>query len=536
MSDFLQTPVPRFGLGRTVSACIGVVLATLSFAVPAHADSMIEGTYRLISPQSQMCLSGVDTDVSVTPLVNEFSGAGKPIIMAPCTRDEGNPDQLWVAKIDERNRQFYFRNRATRLCLTLVGRPDISGTRLSYNAGYPVSQDRCDNGPDQTQLWEEWGVSQRQLKAVRHNFCMTFGPGAFPRYVDCQPATGGQWLGLDLVRLGDATIPRGAGKPSRGIIRGVMTPTTFRGHDGPLQDISWSPDGSRIVSGGGGKSALVWNADTLQITARLTGHEMPDPVNGITAVAWSPDSKQIATGAVDGTARIWDAGTGRMKVVYREHLTNAYRGKAMITGLDWAPSGKMIASVSNNPGMAAAIWSPETGRRSGSINGFDTRDKRPFAVAWNPVSSRLAIGSADGVLRLWELSTGGMGRQIVSPPTGSTFSKVVSSVDWNPKGSHVVTASWDRFIRVWNRETGQLEYAVDVGGEGARIKVSPAGFYILVAGKGKNALIIDTLTGRTVATLSGHESPVTAVGWSPNGKYVVTGSRDRTVKVWPIDR
>ena len=49
---------------------------------------------------------------------------------------------------------------------------------------------------------------------------------------------------------------------------------------------------------------------------------------------------------------------------------------------------------------------------------------------------------------------------------------------------------------------------------------------------GADAVVWDTETGKRVRTLKGHRGPVTSVAYSPDGKWIVTGGLDRTVRLW----
>src|SRR5262249_54435286 len=74
------------------------------------------------------------------------------------------------------------------------------------------------------------------------------------------------------------------------------------------------------------------------------------------------------------------------------------------------------------------------------------------------------------------------------------------------------------------------------------IAFSPDGRRIVIGslikdkdGKGldeRSAQVLDAATGKLIFTLKGHKDPVSGVAFSPDGKRIVTGSRDKTAKVW----
>ena len=79
--------------------------------------------------------------------------------------------------------------------------------------------------------------------------------------------------------------------------------TTFRGHEGPVEDVEFSPDGSEIVSSSTDGTARVWLAASGRQVAVIRD------IVPVTSPSFSPDGRFIL--AISGDrARLWDARTG----------------------------------------------------------------------------------------------------------------------------------------------------------------------------------------------------------------------------------
>ena len=61
---------------------------------------------------------------------------------------------------------------------------------------------------------------------------------------------------------------------------------------------------------------------------------------------------------------------------------------------------------------------------------------------------------------------------------------------------------------------------------------SPDGKRIVSGSEDKTVKVWDAATGQETLTLKGHTGAVTSVAFSPDGKRIVSGSEDKTVKVW----
>lgn len=100
--------------------------------------------------------------------------------------------------------------------------------------------------------------------------------------------------------------------------------------DGGGHALAFSPDGSRIVSGGLGNAAIVWDAADGKPLHTLKGH-----TGAVSRAAFSADSKRIATGSGDLSVKLWDAVSGQEVLTLRGH-------KHALTGVAFSPDGRYL--------------------------------------------------------------------------------------------------------------------------------------------------------------------------------------------------
>ena len=141
---------------------------------------------------------------------------------------------------------------------------------------------------------------------------------------------------------------------------------------------------------------------------------------------------------------------------------------------------------------------------------------------------RVAGGSENGTIRLWESDTGRLVRTL-SGHRGPVF-----GVSFHPDGRTLVTAGLDGTVRVWPLDGPAAEPRV-LGRPGIRfhcVTVSPDGKRVAAGASDGAARVWDTDTWDERPMIRGHTGDVLSVRFGPDSAVLATGSRDRTVRLW----
>jgi WD40 repeat protein/tRNA A-37 threonylcarbamoyl transferase component Bud32 len=155
-------------------------------------------------------------------------------------------------------------------------------------------------------------------------------------------------------------------------------------------------------------------------------------------------------------------------------------------------------------------------------------------VAFSAEDPYLAVGDADGRVRIWELAEARLS-QTLSSHTG-----FVVSVAFSPtQPAWVASAGADNRVRLWDWRAGQELHAwpSDTSrdyGMACAIAFSPDGAR-LAAPSGQGEVVIhDTTTGQDALRLRGHEQVAMCVAFDPLGRWIATGSAQGLARLWNV--
>jgi WD40 repeat protein/serine/threonine protein kinase len=325
---------------------------------------------------------------------------------------------------------------------------------------------------------------------------------------------------------------------------------TFDGHEDSVLAVAFNADGSHVLSGSRDRRLILWDTQSGQRLRTFVGH-----ADKVLAAAVSADGSFVASGSADRTLRIWDAASGRCLHVFEGH-------QGGVTSVCFSAGGAYLFTGSED--RSIKIWRRTTGRCLATLQGH-TGTVHSLCLAGN--GRRLLSASADTTLGLWSVPPDQMAPFILSRvlPSDTSLSA------WNDydrslkRAQRAITAGDPtlaaRCVRearaqpgherrpeamaLWSELYAHLSRQALQGGWGGLILddhsqavtsvcLSADGGLALTGSADRTLKLWSTQEGRCLHTMEGDMGGITAVALTSDARLALSGSTDGTLKLWDL--
>jgi WD40 repeat protein len=291
---------------------------------------------------------------------------------------------------------------------------------------------------------------------------------------------------------------------------------------GAVNSIAISCDGHILASGSDDKTIRLWDLNSKQLLATLTGHSQ-----AVKSVAFSPDGEILASASDDKTIKLWNLNT------HREIYTLVGHSSGVKSVVFCPGDGGILASGSWD--KTIKLWNMNTGTEIFTLTGHQLQVS---AVAFSPISPYLASASFDRTIRLWKLPLNfASKKEFENCPcyTLSGHTWAVLTLAFSPDGKILATGSDDNTIKLWDANTGQLIHTL-LGHSWSVVALtfSTNGETLISGSCDRTIKLWRVSTAQEIATFFGHLDSVSAVAVTPVAQLIASGSRDKTIKLWQL--
>ena len=301
---------------------------------------------------------------------------------------------------------------------------------------------------------------------------------------------------------------------------------TLAAVEGDVRGVTFSPDSKRIaVSTGQAITVWAWDAPVPLVPPG----KAVAPIQGGMGAAFSMDNALLAFPGQDEVysdgLMLWDIAAKKKKLFISDDN---------VQSPVFSPDGKVVAAA---VGSRVKVWKLPGGEEQPAMK--DGHKCSIVALAYSSNGKVLISADGKGVLSRWELGDSAPVKKGEYKHANEEAS--INSLCCSGDGKWVAASTGDGLILILDASTLALSASIKGHKEGLRVKsiaFSADSKMIASACSGVEDLDIklwDVLTRKQILGFIGHQGGVNCVAFSPDGKWLASGSDDKSAKVWEVD-
>jgi WD40 repeat protein len=285
--------------------------------------------------------------------------------------------------------------------------------------------------------------------------------------------------------------------------------------------------GRRAISGSLDHALKIWDLESGQVLHTLVGHK-----HDVLSVAVYDGGRRAISASRDDTLKVWDLESGEPLRTLDGH--NWVNTVAVYDGGRRAISGLSDGSLK--------VWDLESYQEQCTLKGHTGQVR---AVVVHDGGQRAISASNDHTLKVWDLSKAGLeSGQALRTLEGHTDS--VGAVVVYDRGRRAISASDDTTLKVWDLEGDQEPCTLAgharhvISGTNLDIGVNAVAVYddgrrAISASRDKTLKVWDLERCQEVHTLEGHTGWVNEVAVYDHGQWAISASSDNTLRIWDLE-
>ena len=290
---------------------------------------------------------------------------------------------------------------------------------------------------------------------------------------------------------------------------------TLVGHEGTVNEIAVSPDGSMLASASEDIRVVLWD---LNSGKRI--HVFPGHILGITAMAFSPDGKWLATGSADTTVKIWDTDAGDLVSTYQGEFSSIY-------SVGFVSDSNLLAVAAERQGeQVIAVLD----RPTASVVATTLIESEIESTFFASGATEVVVVCKDGFVRRWSV-----GDEVTPIDDFEIGAQSVKDTVFDVDSRLLYCASSDSTVKVF--EYGQRRVRdLYRGHRRAVTSLALTGDKLYSGSDDGTVRIWNPHAPDNARCFDGHVLNIRRIEFLPDGKRFVTCSYDQTIRLWDVEK